>query len=392
MLIFDIKWSIKMKKIIYILIIISLLITCKSNSDPNLSESSESINKSWKIVGDGNIYNGKMTDFSFTISDNNVPYIAYYEEEPIGNYTGIVKKLSGNIWEKLANNSFSEKNAALDISIIVTEKDIPYITYLDVNNKAYLITLKNNNWEAACNVSDFNNVKNISLSSSSFSAPYIAYEKSDSVSAGKCSGDKWESLGKIQNTSSAYAPYIAVSKDIPYVAYIDYDKTTKKHFITLKKYANSTWETVGAEKFAETFYSSKLSLSLALAVYDNIPYIAYSDKNNNYKATVMKYEGGSWKLVGAEGFSKQGINNISLKISEDGVLYVSYLEKVNISDAVNNSITVMKFADNNWQSVGKEGFTKGEIYSPSLDLSKNGVPYLAYYNDIEKKIIVMKFE
>lgn len=375
-----------MKKIICISIIITnLFMACKSNSDPS---SDNDIIKSWKIVGDVKIYGiKKISEFSFTVSDNNVPYIAYYEEESIGNYRGIVKKFNGNssIWENVGNGNFSENKAVSDISIKISKSDIPYITYIDLNSKVYITTLKDNNWTALSDESDFNNSKSVSLSLSSSDMPYIAYEKDNSILFGRYFNNKWEPLEKISD-SRPQAPHLNLSSDnTPYIAYVNYDNNTNS--ISVKKYANLKWEAIGAEKFAEVFYSSKPYLSLALATHNNIPYVAYSDKNNGYKATVMKYEEGSWKPVGMKGFSKSSADDISLKISKNGTLYASYIEKIN-----SYNIAVMKFDGNDWQSVSQEGFTKGEVYYSSLDLSKTGVPYVAYYDDIEQKIIVMKFE
>ena len=83
----------------------------------------------------------------------------------------------------------------------------------------------------------------------------------------------------------------------------------------------------------EAYYTS-----LALAS-SNVPYVAYTDGANNYKATVMKYDSGSgWVLVGSAGFSDGAALYTSLALDSNAVPYVAYKDLANGDKA-----TVMKF-------------------------------------------------
>lgn len=397
-----------MKKIIYILIVVNFFIACKSNSEPNINNSAsgsnsgssesnngnsggndEEIIKSWKIVGDGNIYSGNTRALSLTISDSGIPYIAYEDQSSGANIIGTVKKLDGNNWEKVGVNGFSIFRNISDISIEISKMDIPYVTYINSDhNKASLYTISRNVWIESIRESVFGDVRSVSLALSSSGDPYIAYKRlDDSPIAGKYANSAWTAFEKISDSESDFGPSICLSRDnIPYVAYIEHDITgTAKYYIMVKKYIDLKWETVGTEKFADTVDSSKINISLAM--YNNTPYVAYVDNNNNYKATVMSYDGASWKPVGRTGFSRSGIEDISLQISESGVLYVSYRES-----NMPSKITVVRFNGTHWELVGKESFSNGKALYISLSLSKNGIPYVAYYDNMEHKIIVMKFE
>ena len=45
------------------------------------------------------------------------------------------------------------------------------------------------------------------------------------------------------------------------------------------------------------------------------PYLAYSDSNANFQASMIKYDGSPWTLVGSSGFSPQGVGGgISLAL------------------------------------------------------------------------------
>ena len=55
------------------------------------------------------------------------------------------------------------------------------------------------------------------------------------------------------------------------------------------------WKYVGNAGFSAGYaYYTSLAFSLS----DGLPYVAYCDKSNSWKATVMKFSGSSWVNVG----------------------------------------------------------------------------------------------
>ncbi len=59
------------------------------------------------------------------------------------------------------------------------------------------------------------------------------------------------------------------------------------------------------------------------------PYVAYRDKGNLYRATVMKYDGSKWVYDGNAGFSVKEVEFITLAFSPDGYPYVAFSDNAN---------------------------------------------------------------
>jgi len=174
------------------------------------------------------------------------------------------------------------------------------------------------------------------------------------------------SAGMANSTSLAFAP-----DGTPYVVYGDDGYSGKA---TVMKYSIvGGWGEEGGAGFSAGQASST---SLAFAP-DGTPYVAYGgDDYNTSKATVMKYDGSSWSVVGDPenpGFSVGTAAYTSLAIAPDGTPYVAY------SDYYNGyKTTVMKFNGTAWINVGNPGFSAGDAYSTSLAFAPNGTPYVAY--------------
>jgi hypothetical protein len=107
-------------------------------------------------------------------------------------------------------------------------------------------------------------------------------------------------------------------------------------------------------------------------------------------ATVMKYNGSNWVIVGNPDFSLGGAGYLSLVFNPaTGEPYVAYVD-----EGHSNKATVMKFDGNNWVNVGNAGFSAGEAHWTSLAFSPtNGQPFVAYEDDANSwKSTVMKYD
>jgi hypothetical protein len=146
---------------------------------------------------------------------------------------------------------------------------------------------------------------------------------------------------------------------------------------------------------------------------DGTPYLAYVDGNTvidgvvtrdvNNAATVQKYDGTSWVMVGNEGFGSMGVggdginlipvfagmDGISLAFSPDGTPYVavSYLQTQRVTCGRNcppglppvpsRVTSVLRYAGTSW--VGMGYWTDGA--SPSLAFAPEGTPWVAYSSE-----------
>lgn len=186
-------------------------------------------------------------------------------------------------------------------------------------------------------------------------------------------------VGKAQNQS------FAMYDGIPYIAFRDEDNGNKT---TVMKYENEEWQIVGTAGISDGYATYQ-----SLAINDGVPYVAFRDDLNSRTTTVMKYDEGSWQVVGSKGFSANP--SISPKASEyqslkfdNGVPYVAYKDYGPSS----NKATVMKFNGTKWVVVGDANFSAGGVDYTSLAFD-NGVPYVAYKDDhYSAEATVMKFE
>ncbi|MDD2699530.1 MAG: ubiquitin-like protein, partial [Arcobacteraceae bacterium] len=294
-------------------------------------------------LGTAGFSEGIATNTSIVIDSNNIPYVVY-KDAANGN-KATVMKYDGSSWIVVGTAGFSAGEAK-DISIAIDSNNIPYVVYKDAanGNKATVMKYENSNWMTVGNVGF--------------------------------------SVGIVNNT------FIAInSNDIPYVAYTDYNSSDNSHKLTVKKYENSNWTTVGNAGFS--LGDRVLDLSIA---FDNndIPYVAYGDSINNYKAYVMKYDSSSWTQVGTAGFSEDAALNISIVFNSNNIPYVVYADNANSYKA-----TMMKYEDSNWTTVGTAGFSTSGASYISIALDSNDIPYVVYAEEGDNysyKATVMKYE
>lgn len=106
------------------------------------------------------------------------------------------------------------------------------------------------------------------------------------------------------------------------------------------------------------------------------PYMVYSDSVNNYKATVIRFDGSAWVPLGTPGFSAAEADYTNIAIANDGTVYVSYADA---SDS--NKVTVMKYNGSTWTPVGGVGVSPGyNAAHVAMALDAGGTPYVVYSN------------
>jgi hypothetical protein len=112
------------------------------------------------------------------------------------------------------------------------------------------------------------------------------------------------------------------------------------------------------------------------------------DPVNDAPAITNQPTPGDWEVVGLDGFSDGEVRNTALALDSQNTPYFAYKDQANEKKA-----TVMKFDGTNWVPVGDVGFSDGEIYYTDMVIDSTGTPYVAYLDVANgNKATVMKFD
>lgn len=212
--------------------------------------------------------------------------------------------------------------------------------------------------------------------------PYIAYRD---VAAGfyrltvkKYHNGAWETVGNPGQGSGSIG-YLSMAFDLitgdPYVAFPELDFGTQQSELSVMKFNGTDWQYVGVPKFS---VGSTSRVSIAFNPTNNTPYAAYVDYGvgapSSGRAVVKKFNGSAWELVGTEGFSSQQISRISLDFTSLGRAIVAYSDLTGLG----GEITVKSFNGASWENFGDNPIGSN-MHSLSMAIKKPAnVPHVIY--------------
>lgn len=191
--------------------------------------------------------------------------------------------------------------------------------------------------------------------------------------------ETWEDIcpGWIEASGGISDLKIAVDKvnDIVYIAYIN----RMSNDLDVQKFENGDYDLTWGEEVT-TYPDSEMGFYFDLRVNPrtNELYIAYNDPENGYKATVKKFNGLNWELVGTAGFSEGSIGDPMLAFNVE--LYeerADHMVLAYVDHAYSNFISVQAFTD-------EEGWTynyggeRGMCLADNCELAFE--PYIVYKN------------
>ncbi|TDU40597.1 putative secreted protein (Por secretion system target) [Gelidibacter sediminis] len=331
--------------------------------------------QSWEYVGTPGFSGGGVDYTSFALNSTDEPYVAFLDSLHLNKVS--VMKFNGTNWEAVGARGFSTNQADF-CSLAINDSGEPYVAFQDrsfLANQATVMKFDGTNW---VNVGSpgfsAGGAFSVSLALSNSGVPYVAYRDHGNLTkltVMKFNGANWENVGS-PGFSDGQVTDVSLklnASGVLYVAFKDYGGAySERERITVMKFNGSNWETVGMPRFSndEADYCT-----LAFSNTDE-PYVAFTDKANQFKATVMKFNGSNWETVGLAGFSPDRAFNFSLTFSSVGVPYLAYMDRDNEDKA-----TVVKFNGTNWETVGSHGFSEGRAFHSSLLLNSSDEPYLA---------------
>lgn len=104
------------------------------------------------------------------------------------------------------------------------------------------------------------------------------------------------------------------------------------------------------------------------------PYLAYKDEANSGSLTVQTYTTAGWQLVGSEGFSPGAVNFPVIQLNGLDVPYVAF--------SYDAEASVMRYNGTTWEIVGVQSFSESISVSmpwyTSLTFGPSDIPYVAY--------------
>lgn len=114
---------------------------------------------------------------------------------------------------------------------------------------------------------------------------------------------------------------------------------------------SSSWSEVAVYDGTEVYSDACMKVNPK----DGMPYIAFKiRKDDNYKMSVLKYDGTSWQQVGQEAFSGEvNGSHYAFDIAPDGTPYVAFGDQD--ATSLKGALSVMKFDGTQWQYVGEQG-------------------------------------
>jgi prepilin-type N-terminal cleavage/methylation domain-containing protein len=333
----------------------------------------------WQSIGSPNFSEGQAHDLDFFVY-NKALYVAY--SDSYYGYRAVVKKFNGESWINIGNLGFSD--GATDRKSLYVYNNTPYLAYVDDENSriAFVKKFNGTSWvDVGPTGFSGEGVKSLSLYFYD-GTPYLSYiDSSYRVTVKKFNGSDWLTVGD----SSAYhgmENFIYVHNGDPYVAFSDNNYINRT---TVIKFDGSSWNLVGAPGFATYQQNGNISLFF----YNNIPYVSYTERYDNpygsYHGAVRGFDGDNWVPVGPTDFSEPGHTYGLSFFIYDEVPYVAYSNSSNYGFT-----TIKKFNGTDWVLVGNS-FPSGDGGLEISLIINDESSYVAYVEGGSSKINVAAF-
>lgn len=210
-----------------------------------------------------------------------------------------------------------------------------------------------------------------------------------SVKKTKAETNVWENVGAEFSSNGVAYTDIAFnsSTNEAYVVFQDAG-STPSYRATVKKFDGTNWVLIGARGFTSDRANYN---AISFNPITHEPYVAFQDEANSSKLSVMKFNGTSWDLVGPAGISDSIISAKKRHVVFDsaGNPFVIY------SDSSNSyKSTVKKFNGSSWVTLGSAGLLGGRCSDGNIAISHvDDSPYVVCADsDNSSKLTVVKFD
>lgn len=377
-----------MKKIIYLMIITiftMLLIGCGTAGkevlpdDPpldNPSDPTPNATKSWKLLGSSSAESGAFTDMLVVSPD---VYLAYYDED---NHKILVKKFVNGLWNNYGSALNSGSSSSF-INLSMVSNNIN-ISYINDDNMQKVNTFKySSDWEVVT-TKDFssNFAWDVDMAQVTESH-YLVYCDGSSgtfnVTVNVLSSGNWQSLspGSISAGEVKQAEIVSF-EDKPCIAYTD---EAYGRDLIVKQFDGAFWNMVGGTRVTDHEVRDVTMLE-----YNGALYVSYVEDEGTYidRASVIKYESGSWSYVGSRAIVDVGNGSAKLALSGN----TPYLAFNDVASS--NMLSVIKNVGSDWQYVGSRGISSGNVSYIDIEGYDSNVAVSFVDSDNKVKVVTYR--
>ncbi len=328
----------------------------------------------WTSVGAPDFTSTNAAEITLELKQNGNPVVAFRSN---GTDSIYAMEYVANNWIQLASSVTPA--AAYQPQITLDQNDIPHVIYRNINDSIFIKKWNGTTWENFGSATGYvNKGNNALLKFNSLNEPFVAFSNY-SVFGGKCSvmnlnGGVWNYYIStfVTNFQAVQLDFNIASDNTVYVI----AQNSNGGVVSVYKPNGSIWSLVGPTANIANGIANFPKITIGPA---NIPYIFYGDNSVNGAATVRKWNGVDWELVGNQGFSVTSIGFSDLKIV-NGIPTVIFQ---------NGSSQVMQFENGIWSTYGN---ILGLGNSHALAIRNDNTVFAAYNNAYNGyKLNVKKF-
>ena len=284
----------------------------------------------WVNVGAGTISTSTATLTSIYASGG-TPYVIFRDLN-VSPYPPLAKSYNGSSWVTLGTISTSGDNLDSFKRIAVYSGTL-YVAYNNTDVfKANVKTWNGSTW-SSLGAADFSpgSIADVALVIDSGGTPYVSFKNSNTpykATVMSYNGASWANVGSANFTPGAASSLsLDVYSNTPYVAYSDGANGNKA---SVMKYNGSAWVNVGSAGFSAAPLN-RIYISISAS---GTPYVAFVD--NGYSVRIMKFDGSVWATVGTDGFGGGNADYVALYVYGE-TPYIAY------SDGASRKLTAKKY-------------------------------------------------
>lgn len=358
------------------------------------------------------VYEAEMTSFGFYVEDNEGLIVQDYEISPV-TQTNITVLLPEEVdksklvarFTVTENDEVKVGNVAQQSGVTVNDFTVPvdYFVSEGTTNVKYTVTIGKAPayvWTALPPVTGDSAVSLV-MKVSPAGTPYIAYKMDRELSDDEALGvlvlkdGAWSSLGKVsEGRVGSYMDIAFNAAGMPAVSYVDYTNKISQQ-ASVKVLSGTKWNFVG-DTAATT---NKVSYNTLNYVGDKLMLMATYDARDNVLArrelSVNTYGNGAWTYNATlPGRASDLVAYLQVSETMGDVLYLGVYNAVSP-----NSISVYKYANNNWTTLldkwSDEKATAISLRDFDIAVNQQGDVYVAFSdnsNDGAEKSRVIKVD